>query len=84
MPYGIEYKLNKEQAEFVKYLRVNVGNSWRAVARDFQGKYPDIKTIDGIPIDADKAENRGNQIDGIALCDAAMTFLNETVDDGWI
>lgn len=71
MPYGIEYAITKEQAEFIKDLRVNKDYSWRAVARDFCDKYPNMNI------------DRGNQIDGICLCDAAMKFFNETVENGW-
>lgn len=28
-------------------------------------------------------ETYGNQLDGIALCDAAMRYFNDTIDDGW-
>lgn len=77
MPYGVEYILTKEQAEFVKELRVKNDCSWRAVARDVSEKYPELG------VKGNKAENWGNQFDGIALCDAAMKLLNEKVEDGW-
>lgn len=71
-----EYKLTKEQAEFIKDLRINKEYSWRAVARDTKNKFPKME------IDSD-GETYGNQLDGIALCDAAMRYFNDTIDDGW-
>lgn len=73
----IKYVLTKEQAEFIKDLRVVKGYSWRAVARDVSGKYPELK------INGSVEYNYGNQIDGISLCDSAMQLLNEKVEDGW-
>lgn len=72
-----EFKLTKEQAEFIRDLRINKDYSWRAVARDVSGKFPELG------VEGNVEQNRGNQIDGVALCDAAMKFFNETVDDGW-
>lgn len=77
MPYGIEFTLTKEQALFVKKLRVEKEYSWRAVARDVSAEYPELG------VDGNIDQNRGNQIDGIALCDAAMNLLGETIEDGW-
>lgn len=77
MSYGIDYTLTKQQAEFIKDLRVNKDYSWRAVARDVSGEYPELG------VDGSVEFNVGNQIDGIALCDAAMKLLNEKVEDGW-
>jgi hypothetical protein len=77
MAYGIEFNLTKEQAEFIKDLRVKNGYSWRSVARDVSAKFPELNVSGNIE------ENWGNQIDGIALCDAAMKFFNEKVEDGW-
>lgn len=77
MPYGIEYVLTKEQAFFIKKLRVDKEYSWRAVARDVSAEYPEL----GVAGNAEY--NYGNQIDGMALCDAAMKMLGETIEDGW-
>lgn len=77
MPYGITFNLDQEQAVFIKKLRVDNGYSWRAVARDVSEVFHNLKDIGGSPVKS------GNQIHGIALCDAAMNMLNETVEDGW-
>lgn len=77
MPYGIEYKLTKEQALFIKKLRVEKDYTWRAVARDVSAEYP------ALGVDGNIEYNYGNQIDGRALCDAAMNLLGENVEDGW-
>lgn len=37
-----EYKLTKEQAEFIKDLRIDKEYSWRAVARDTKKKFPEM------------------------------------------
>lgn len=76
MPYGIEYKLTKEQAEYIKYFRLK-DYTWRAVAREVYNKWPDLRDNEGSPLTS------GNQLDGIALCDAAMCLLGEKVEDGW-
>lgn len=65
------YQLNQEQAEFIKELRCSKDYSWRAVARDFTEKYPDIEPP------------TSNQWIGMELCSAAMKFLGETVEQGW-
>lgn len=67
----MEYQLNKEQAEFIKELRCSQDYTWRAVARDFTEKYPEIES------------STSNQYVGMKLCDAAMKFLGETVEQGW-
>lgn len=77
MPYGIEYNLTKEQAIFIKNLRVKEGYSWRAVARDVSSEYPELRVSGSV------AENWGSQLDGMALCKSAMYLLNETIEDGW-
>lgn len=66
-------EINQEQAEFIKNLRVNQNYSWRAVAREFADRFPEIKWVD-----------KGNQISGMILCDAARDFFNEDVEkDNW-
>lgn len=77
MPYRNAFLLTKEQADFIKNLRVREGYSWRAIARDVSAAYPEL-TVCG-----NKAENQGNQIDGADLCEAAMLLLGEKVEDGW-
>jgi hypothetical protein len=77
MPYRIEFTLTKEQALFIKDLRVTKDYSWRAVARDVSGEYPELGVSGSVEY------NMGNQIDGIALCDAAMKLLGESIEDGW-
>lgn len=70
------FNLTKEQAKFIKTLRVEKEYSWRAVARDTKKRFPEMD------IDSD-GETYGNQIDGISLCDAAMDLLKENIQDGW-
>lgn len=61
----------REQALQIKQWRKVDGYTWRAVARAFTEKY--------LP----KEEWTNNQILGMELCYAAMTYLGEEVKDGW-
>gem|GEM_PF-6989134 len=66
--------LTKEQAQFVRWLRVEKmggsGMTWRSVAREasMDARFPFVCI--------------GHQIDGMELCNMAMTVLGETVDGG--
>lgn len=66
-----KYNLTKEQAIFIKWLRVHQDHTWRAVAREFTEKYPELE----YPTD--------NQIVGRDLCEEAMVLLDEVVNQGW-
>ncbi len=69
--------MTKFQALFIKYLRVKCDGTWRWVA----GKY-EMRYKDKIPF-SNNSTFGGNQMQGIWLCDEAMKFLNEKVEDGW-
>lgn len=60
--WGIE--LDAERAAFVRYLRVELGCSWRAVARECASKWG-----------GDWGEN---QLAGIAICRGAAARLGES------
>lgn len=72
-------KMDLEQAEFIKHLRVVEGYSFRMIHKEWQRRYQ--KKSDwwwseaafsiGIPLP------HGNQIKGIKLCAYAQTLLNE-------
>lgn len=58
-----------EQAQEIKIWRTVDDCSWRTVASLFSEKYD--KTVSS------------NQLYGIELCDKAMRFFDEEVEDGW-
>jgi hypothetical protein len=66
-------------AKRIKQLRTNEGYTWRAIAEQINKEYPklDINTYNW------KNFTCVNQVDGIALCEAAMKYLNETIKNGW-
>lgn len=63
--------LSIEQAEFVKYLRVNQECTFRGVALEYANKY-----LGGYS--AKKLQEFG-----IWLCDESRKQLNEEISDGW-
>lgn len=67
----MHYKLNQEQAEFIKELRCSKDYTWRSVAREFTTKYPEVESY------------TTNQWVGVELCNSAMETLKETTDQGW-
>ncbi len=69
--------LTKFQALFIKYLRVRHHGTWRWVAGKWDERYNKK-----IPFNEESTFG-GNQITGMELCDAAMDYLNETIQDGW-
>lgn len=69
--------MNNFQANFVKYLRVKCGGSWRWVAGKWEERY-----VDNTPFKFESTI-RGNQLVGLELCNKAMKMLNEKVEDGW-
>jgi hypothetical protein len=62
-------RLTKEQALFVKNLRVVEGYSWRSIARQFISEY--------------KIDEQVTQLMGALLCEAARQVLEESAEDGW-
>jgi len=62
-------KMTKEQAEFIRRLRVDEGYSWRAVARRCYGNHRFR--------DWPKWGPPSNQIMGMALCERAAEFFGE-------
>jgi hypothetical protein len=58
------------KAYFIKSLRIECGYSWGAIAREYALKYP-------------KEEIKVTSPYGKEICNAAMNYLDETVDDGW-
>lgn len=69
---------NPQLTERVKQLRVKDEYTWRSVADRIAQEFPGI---------IETWEYRGilcvNQMDGIDLCDAAMEYFNEDIEDGW-
>jgi len=65
------YNLTEEQAAFIRNLRTKHNYSWRAVARDFTEKYPEVES----PTE--------KQMVGLKLCEEAMELLGESTDQGW-
>lgn len=61
--------LTKEQALFIKNLRVVEKHSWRSIARNFVIQYD--------------VQDNVSQMMGVMLCEAARKVLNESLEDGW-
>lgn len=61
--------LTKEQALFIKNLRVEEGCSWRSIARHFIIEY--------------KIDEQVTQLMGALLCQAAQQVLEESSENGW-
>jgi len=73
-------KKNSDIAKSVKYYRIDNDYSWRMVAGHIGIEYPDLD----IAMWSDDPENpSGHQPDGMWLCDSAMKFFKESVEDGW-
>jgi hypothetical protein len=79
--------MTKEEAIFIKDLRVNGDHTWRTIHIEYQLKYvpkeewyflPSVKKLV-----SDKSMPSGNQLMGAELCGTAMHLLGETMDDGW-
>ena len=64
--------MNQQYAEEIRDLRYKKQScSWRAVAGDFAEMHPELSIC------------AGNQLEGMDLCNKAMEFLGETIEDGW-
>lgn len=61
--------LDKDKAEFIKFLRVQEGYSYRAIAEECIEKW--------------QQDWQGGQLVGEDLCAAAMHLLNEIAEQGW-
>jgi hypothetical protein len=73
-------KKNPDIAGDVRYYRIDNNYSWRMVAGYIGIKYPKLD----IAMWSDDPENpSGHQPDGMWLCDAAMKYFKESVEDGW-
>lgn len=77
-----EYPINPDKLThfeylFIKYIRIRLDGTWRYVSAMYKNRY-----IDGKPF-FDGMTNGGNQILGMDLCNAAMSYFNETPEDGW-
>lgn len=87
MEYYPNIEMNEELALFIKDLRVTQGYSWRAVDRDFNVKYiPEDKwwcNPAALKAGFNREQSLGHQIAGMELCQVAMEFLNEDIEDGW-
>lgn len=74
---SLKLSMTAEIASDVKLLRIDRGFTWRAVCRDISVKYPQLG-LRRFPTGS------GYQPDGKMVCYAAMEFLGETSDRGWI
>jgi len=70
---------NPQLAKRVKQLRIKQEIGWGMIGQIIAQEFPEleisISTFQGIKI--------GNQIAGADLCDAAMEYLDEKVENGW-
>jgi hypothetical protein len=77
--------MTKNQAIFVKYLRIKVNCTWRAVAANYYNRYDQKGVL--LPVefrtDFKLFTIGGNQIDGMFLCEEARKILNEETNDKW-
>jgi hypothetical protein len=85
---GHKFEMNDEKAQFIKELRVKEDCSWRGIHAEYQKKYyhKDEYWYNAALVEMfgkDPDEPHGNQIDGMYLCDSAMNYLGEDVEDGW-
>jgi len=76
------YNLTISQALFIKVLRIRYKCTWRAIHYRVNERYTLHKPFNS----TNKVEDDivCNQIDGMALCEASMRVLKDTVEDGWI
>lgn len=77
--------MTKFLAEDIKQWRVTEGCSWRMVHVKYQEKYvPEDKwSISEELVKHFGVVPNGNQMDGMSLCQNAMIYLGEVVEDGW-
>jgi hypothetical protein len=79
--------MTKEQAIFIKDLRVNGDHTWRTIHIEFQLKYVPQEEWYFLPsvlkYTTDRSIPSGNQLLGADLCREAMELLGETINDGW-
>jgi hypothetical protein len=79
--------MTKEEAIFIKDLRVNGDHTWRTIHVEYQLKYVPKEEWYFLPITKEYTTDRsipsGNQLMGAELCGKAMHLLGETMDDGW-
>ena len=69
--------MTRQQALFVKFLRVTCDGSWRWVAYKWRARYEK-----GLPFNY-RPSNGGNQLDGIVLCSTAQTLLQDECNPEW-
>ena len=79
--------MTKEQAIFIKDLRVNGECTWRTIHVEYQLKYVPQDEWYFLPsvekYTTDRSIPSGNQLIGARLCGEAMALLGETIHDGW-
>ena len=88
--------MTRFQALFIKLLRVRLDYSWRAVHAEWQKRYlpeeewyynsaitPEIRAMWYAIIGETDDRPDGNQLVGIRLCEEAMNYLGEEIEDGW-
>ena len=79
--------MNEHIANDIKQWRVDEGCSWRKVHENYQVKWVDKKNwwfnTAMFEVFGDKSHPHGNQLEGVRLCESAMGFLGEVVEDGW-
>jgi len=79
------FNLSKEQADCVRWLRVDCGQPWRALAGNMSVLYPELE----IKLHLNRGQvggccPDGYQGDGMDLCSDAAAFFGENAnDDPW-
>ncbi len=79
MKFLQDMQKNPQLAKRVKQLRVEQEVSWGMVGQIISEEFPELE----IHIATFQRIKIGNQPAGAKLCDAAMEYFNEKVEDGW-
>jgi len=70
---------NPQLAKRVKQLRVEQEFSWGMVGQIISEEFPELK----IHVATFHEMKIGNQLVGTELCDAAMKYFDEKIEEGW-
>ena len=74
--------MTKEQANYVKWLRVDYGYSWRVVAGIMAKEWPEMNIQCHKPFNGQISERLdGYQSEGMDLCTEAAKFFGENAGD---
>ena len=80
------YNLTRQQALFIKVLKMKHNCTWTTIHREYQCRYHYRLPLGTVSVNLgnEPVDIEGKQWEGILLSEAAMKKLNEKQDDGWI